>query len=190
MIVTSNRAATAAAFAVAALMLAAAAPLAAQDDTKKKGGESSYVAALRDCQGETGPAERLACYDTAVAAIVAASSEGEVRVVDREDVRQTRRKLFGFALPDLGIFGGDSDKEDPAQAEEFAALQTTIKGIRSTREGFILITAEGAEWEVDSVPARLMRPKIGEPLEIRKGALSSFFVRIDGQKGVKARRVR
>jgi hypothetical protein len=184
--VTQYRAA-AASFAITVAMVAATTPLAAQD----KAAESSYVAALRACQGKTDPTERLACYDAAVGSIVSASSEGEVTVVDREDVRKTRRKLFGFALPDLGIFGGKSDKEDPKQAEESTALQTTIAGVRSSSEGsFIITTEEGAEWQLSEVPARLLRPRVGQPLEIRAGALSSYFLRINGQKGVKGRRVR
>ncbi len=179
--------AAAAPLAAAVLMLAAAAPLAAQDEKS----ESAYVTALRACQGKTDAAERLACYDAAVGSIVSASSEGEVTVVDREDVRQTRRKLFGFALPDLGIFGGNSDKEDPAQAEEFTTLQTTIAAVRSGAEGtYIITTEEGAEWQLSEVPARLLRPRVGQPIEIRAAALSSYFLRINGQKGVKGRRVR
>ena len=186
---TTNRTAAAACTItapIAALMLITATPLAAQDDP----GESAYVAALRACQGKTDAAERLACYDTAVASIVAASSEGEVRVVDREEVRQTRRNLFGFALPDIGIFGSKNDKQGSAQKEEFAALETTITGVRAAAGTYILITEEGAEWQLDEVPSRLMRPKPGQPLEIRSGALSSYFLRINGQKGVKGRRVR
>lgn len=160
-------------------------PLAAQDSKA----ESSYVTALRACQPKSDPAERLACYDAAVASIVVASTEGEVRVVDREDVRQTRRKLFGFALPDLGIFG-KSDQDDAEQAKEFTALETTITGVRAAKGTYILITEEGAEWQLDELPARLMRPKPGQPLEIRSGAFSSYFLRIDGQKGVKGRRVK
>lgn len=178
--------AAAALLAVPALALAAAAPSSAQEAK----GENAYVKALRDCQPKADPAERLACYDAAVAAMVAASSEGELQVVGREEVRQTRRKLFGFALPDLGIFGGRSDKEDPGQAEEFNSLQTTIAGVRAVRDTYVLTTAEGAEWQLDEVPARLMKPKVGQPLEIRSGALSSYFLRIDGQKGVKGRRLR
>lgn len=180
---TVSRAATLAALLAA---LAPATPLAAADEK----GESAYMTALRQCQGKTDPAERLACYDTAVASMVAASSEGEVRVVDREEIRQTRRKLFGFSVPDLGIFGGRSDKEDPAQKEEFSALQTTIAAVRPVQGTLILTTAEGAEWQLDEVPPRLMKPKVGQSLEIRSGAFSSYFLRIDGQKGVKGRRVR
>jgi hypothetical protein len=171
----------------AAAMMAAltATPLAAADDKP----ESAYIKSLRDCQSKTDPAERLACYDNAVAAMVSASTEGEVRVVDREEVRQTRRKLFGFALPDLGIFGGKDDKDDPAQAEEFSTLQTTITGVRAVNGKYIVTTAEGAQWQIDEMPARLMKPKVGQPLEIKAGALSSYFLRINGQGGVKGRRV-
>lgn len=176
----------AAASSVTLIFMAGTAPLAAEDAKD----ESTYVKALRDCQATADPAERLACYDTAVAAMIAASSEGEVRLVDREEVRQTRRKLFGFALPDLGIFGGKSDREDPAQAEEFTALETTIAAVRPIKGSYVITTAEGAEWQLDEMPARLMKPRIGQSLEIRSGAFSSFFLRIDGQKGVKGRRVR
>lgn len=175
--------------ATAAALLACfgpAAPLAAKDEPT----ESAYITALRACQAKTDPGERLACYDAEVARVTAASSAGEVRVVDREAVRQTRRKLFGFALPDLGIFGGKSDKDDPAQAEEFESLSTTVAGVRADKGAYIITTAEGAQWQLDEIPARLMSPKIGQPLEIRAGSFGSFFLRIDGQKGVKGRRVR
>lgn len=160
-------------------------PAMAQSDSK----ESSYVTALRDCQGKTDPAERLACYDTAVAAVVSASTEGEVRVVDAEAVRETRRKLFGFALPDLGIFGGKGDKVDAEEEEEFTTLNTTIAGVRGVGQTYVLTIAEGAQWQLDELPARLMKPRVGQTIEIKKGALSSYFLRINGQKGVKGRRV-
>lgn len=180
----SIRAATATA--TLAVCLGTAAPLAAKDEPA----ESAYITALRACQAKTDPAERLACYDTEVAKVTAASSAGEVRVVDKEAVRQTRRKLFGFALPDLGIFGGKRDKDDPAQADEFETLNTTIAGVRSEKGTYIITTAEGAQWQLDEMPARLMSPRIGQPLEIRAAAFGSYFLRINEQKGVKGRRVR
>lgn len=170
--------------------LTATAPLAAADEKGEKS-ESAYITALRECQAKSDPAERLACYDAAVGKVVAASSEGEVRVVDRAEVRETRRKLFGFALPDFGIFGGKRDKDDPEQADEFTSLTTTIAGVRAERGGaYVITTAEGAQWQIDQLPARLMTPKVGQPLEIRAGSLSSYFLRIDGQKGIKGQRVR
>lgn len=176
----------AAAAALAALATMTATASHAADGDKA---ENTYIKGLRDCQSKTDPTERLACYDSAVAAMVSASSEGEVRVVDREEVRQTRRKLFGFSLPDFGIFGGDGDKKDREQDQEFTTLQTTIAGVRAINGKYVVTTAEGAQWQLDEMPARLMKPKVGQPLEIKAGALSSYFLRIDGQKGVKGRRI-
>ena len=74
--------------------------------------QDAYIANLRACQAITDPTLRLTCYDQAVGEVVTASDEGDVRIVDREDVKKTRRNLFGFSLPDLGIFGGDDDEEE------------------------------------------------------------------------------
>lgn len=185
MMKTSLRSAAAGCAALAAVTIAAP-PLAARD---AEPGESAYIKSLRECQAKTDPGERLACYDTAVAAMVAASSEGEVQVVGREEVRQTRRKLFGFSLPDLGIFGGRKDGAEREETEDVTSLQTTIAGVRMVGSKLVITTAEGAQWQLDEMPARLMKPKVGQPLEIRAGALSSYFLRINGQNGVKGRRV-
>jgi hypothetical protein len=178
-----------AAFGFAALAIAVTAlPSAAigADDEQK---DSAYIEALKACQRTTDDAARLACFDRAVASVVSANDQGELRVVDREAVRQTRRKLFGFALPDFGIFGGHGDK-DAKEEEEAKILQTTIARVRpSDSAGWVLTTAEGAVWQMDNVPARLLTPKAGQPVEIRAGALSAYFIRINGQPGVKARRI-
>jgi len=181
---TRIRAAAATWMAFAAMI--ASAPLAAADDK----GESAYIKALRECQAKTDAAARLACYDTAVGTMLSASSDGEVRVVDKEEVRETRRKLFGFSLPDFGIFGGKNDKGDDAKDEQPEALQTTITGVRAVKGQYVITTAEGAVWQLDEQPARLMSPKVGQPLEIRAGAFGSYFLRINGQSGVKGRRIR
>lgn len=170
--------------AVAATTLPAAS-IAAAKDAKD---DSAYLASLRACQAETSDASRLACFDKAVATMIAASEQGELRVVDREAVRQTRRKLFGFSIPDFGIFGGS--KSETKDEEEVQILQTTIAKVRpSDNAGWVLVTAEGAVWQIDNAPARLMSPKVGQSVEIRAGALSAYFLRINGQPGVKGRRV-
>lgn len=171
-----------AALAAVATMLAA--PAAAQDRAEDK-----YLDSLRTCQGITDNAERLACFDKAVGTIVAASDSDDLRIVDREEVRETRRKLFGFSLPDLGIFGRRDGKGDEAKEDELDVLQTTIASVRPTGNGYVLTTAEGAKWQIDSVPRRLLSPKVGQSLEIRNAALSSYFLRINGQGGVKGRRI-
>jgi hypothetical protein len=175
--------------ALAVLAVAAAAfpaPAIGAEDAPK---DSAYIVALKACQKTADDAARLACFDRAVASVISANDEGDLRVVDREAVRQTRRKLFGFSLPDFGIFGGHDDK-DEQEAQEAQILQTTIARVRPTdTAGWVITTAEGAVWQMDNVPARLLTPKVGQQLEIRAGALSAYFIRINGQPGVKARRI-
>jgi hypothetical protein len=153
--------------------------------------ESTYLATLRACQQEQDAAARLACFDAAAATIVGASEAGDLRIVDREEVRTTRRKLFGFSLPDFGIFGGrDSDKggDDQDTIEELETAIVSVSG--SHGAGYVIRTTEGAVWRIDDVPRRLLEPKAGDTLLIKNAALSSYFLRINGQGGVKGTRIR
>lgn len=172
--------------ALAGAALAAPAGLAAQDAARA----ADPLDPLRSCRTIAIDAERLACFDRAATSLVTAAEEGDLSVVNREEVRKTRRALFGFSLPDLGIFGRSDRAREKDEADEIEVLNTTIAGARTTRDGLVITTAEGAAWLIDSPPRRLMPPKAGQPVEFRKGSLSSYFIRINGQKGVKGRRIR
>ena len=173
-------------FSAAAAAITLVATSAAAQDTS----DDKYLDSLRSCQTITDNAERLACFDRAVGTIIAASENDDLRIVDREEVRETRRKLFGFSLPDLGIFGKrDRNGDGAAEEDEFDSLTTTITSVRPTGSGYVLTTAEGAKWQIDNPPRRLLTPKAGQSLEIRSAALSAFFLRINGQGGVKGRRI-
>lgn len=153
----------------------------------RKAGESVHLDALLACRAESDPTARLACFDQATSQMSAAIEKGDMRVVDREDVRKARRSLFGFALPTLNIFGkGDRDED---KAEELEKVDTTVASVTRRGSSMFVKTAEGAMWEVYDVPRRLMTPKAGESLEIRKGALTAYFLRFGKQPGVKGRRV-
>lgn len=144
---------------------------------------------LRACRAIAADAERLACFDRVAGALVTAAEEGDLSVVNREEVRKTRRTLFGFALPDLGIFGRGDKAKEKYEADAIEVLNTTVATSRMTRDGIEVTTAEGAVWLIPSPPRRLMTPRPGQSVELRGGSLSSFFIRINGQAGVKARRI-
>ena len=154
----------------------------------KQKDDNHYLQELRTCQAETEADERLACFDKVTGALVNAADSGDLTIVDREKVRDTRRKLFGFSIPDFGIFGGhDKDRKDE---KEFEQLDTTIAKVRyGPRGSLILTTQEGAVWEISDAPTRLRSTRAGQKLEIRKGVLNSYFLRINGQSGVKGQRI-
>ena len=159
-------------------------PLGAQESDANKADD--YVGALRNCQQIEQDIARLECFDAAVGNIVSANDEGDLQVVDREDVRETRRSLFGFSLPRIGLFSGDGDDE-PNESRE---LETTIESVRYFGRGKVrFTTAEGAVWEMNNVPRRMRSIEVGNTVVFRKASLGYFFVRINGQRGVKGRRV-
>ena len=167
--------------AAASLFAIAAAPLVAQDDAAV--GQPDYVENLKACQTLTDDVARLACFDSTVGAILAANEAGEVQVIDKEDVRETRRSLFGFSLPQIGLFGGEDDEED----ELFETTIASVRYLRSNSARFT--TSEGAVWELNNIPSRLRTIKSGDTVVFKKASLGFFFVRINGQTGIKGRRV-
>lgn len=168
--------------AIGTAFVLAAPPAAAQDETAAA--SVDYLEGLKSCQQIADDAQRLACFDRAVGTIVTAEAAGDVQVVDREAVRQTRRSLFGFRLPSLGIFGKNDDEE----VEEL--FTTTVQSVRylSGRAARIT-TAEGAVWEMNNIPRNRRRFEPGDTIEFKEASLGFYFLRIDGQTGVKGRRI-
>lgn len=154
-------------------------PAAAQEQ-----GSPDYLARLAQCRAIAEANARLACYDREVGAVVAAGEQGEVRIVDREEVRETRRKLFGFTLPRNLFGGGDDDGEG---LDELTTAITQAR--RSGRNDWLITTAEGSVWRIASPPMRFRPPREGQTVVFKAASLGSYFIRVDGQTGVKGVRV-
>lgn len=141
--------------------------------------------ALRACQSIAADADRLACYDRAAAALNASVEKKEVVVLDQQEVKKTKRSLFGFQLPRIGLFGdGDKDKDTP----EFTELETTVTGARGIGYGKFSFTIEdGAVWQITEAGPTM--PKPGDKVTIKKAALGSYFIKFGKQRAVKGMRV-
>jgi hypothetical protein len=147
---------------------------------------SPLVSAIDRCRQMTDSAQRLACYDSAAAALVSATSSGEVSVVDRTEVRRVRRSLFGFSMPRLPFFSGDT-----TAAETQSQLDSTITSVRALNNGYyrIVIADNNATWEITDSSISFDAPRAGQKITILRGPLGSYFLRINGQVGVRGRRV-
>lgn len=147
---------------------------------------ASLLDSLKGCRALVGEAERVACYDANVGSLLGAVEAGEVRLVDREEVRKTRRQLFGIALPEVAML-----KDDEAEKEDRADLfETTITSGRQTGPStWRFTTAEGAVWEINNPPRKLAPFKPGDTVVFKKASLGYYFIRINSQIGVKGRRV-
>ncbi|MEN2786821.1 hypothetical protein ACFOKI_09175 [Sphingomonas qilianensis] len=141
------------------------------------------------CRAIETAAARLECFDKAAAALEGAVRAKEITIVDRQEVRQARRSLFGFAIPRIGLFDGGRDDKDAKEAE-FAELNTTVVSARATANGRVeLRLAEGAAVWVTTDPVPFP-PRPGAKVRIRRGALGNYFIAIDGQRSVRGMRVR
>ena len=144
------------------------------------------IGALSACRAVSDPAQRLACFDKASANLVAATTSGEVSIVDRGQLRQARRSLFGFGMPKLPFFSGDKSAD-----EDSDELKTTVRAARAIGNGKFRITvADGnAVWETTESYTNFDDPEPGQEVVIKRGPLGSYMLRIDGQRAVTGRRV-
>ena len=164
-----------------ALTLAASAPASAQEQVVPN--SENTINQLKNCRAITDPGERLACYDREVGAVLDATDEGTLQVVDKGDVEETKRSLFGFSLPKIKLFGGDD-------GEEMTELETTITGARREgRESWVFTTAEGSVWRIAETKMGWRPPKEGQTVVFKKASLGSYFIRVNGQIGVKGKRI-
>ena len=170
---------------VAAAMLAGSTAGWAKDRARKDE-PPAIVRELVDCRATANRDARLACYDRQVDVFVAATEKGDIVVTDREQLQKARKGLFGFAAPigKLLGFGGDDDDKD-----EIKRIETTVASVRRVEGGWRLGFAEGGVWEQNDVKNFVMSPKVGQKARISKAALGSYFVSVNGQPGVKFRRV-
>ena len=160
-----------------------ATPVAAQ---RKPAPSSPIIEALAQCRQITEAAARLTCFDLASTDLVTAARSGDVSIVDRAQLRQARRSLFGFSMPRLPFFAGDRSAED--QQDE---IQTSVKSSRSIGNGkYRIQIADGdATWETTEGYGAMTAPRAGQKLVIKSGALGSFSLRFAGERWVRARRV-
>jgi len=137
------------------------------------------------CRAETVDAARLACFDAAVAALDAAERSGEVTVVDREQVRAARRSLFGIEGGDLNIFRGRGGDEAGD-----STLETRLASAGQGRDGWRFTLEDGSVWrQIDS--ERLgVTPRAGQPVTIRRGAIGSYLLSVNGARSLRVRRER
>jgi hypothetical protein len=150
-------------------------------------GSANLVENLRGCRGIAEAEARAACYDANVGTLLVAIDTGEVRLVDREQVRKTRRQLFGLAMPETELL--KPDEKDKAE-EDSGLFETTISSARQIGPAnWRFTTAEGAVWEINNPPRKIAPIAAGDRVVFKKASLGYYFIRINGQLGVKGRRV-
>lgn len=146
-------------------------------------GRAAVLQSLLDCRSLSEDAARLACYDQAAGAMDQAEAKGDIVVVDREQARSVRRQAFGFSLPSLAVF------ERGEAPEEIDNVTGIAKRAYQAGGKWVIELEDGAVWQQTDTENVVREPRPGTKVEIRKASMGSFFMNLDGQRAVRARRV-
>ena len=145
------------------------------------------VQALRECRAIADTTSRLACYDRSAAALDQAVASRSVVVLGAEDVRRTRRSLFGFSLPRLPFFGDGKDEGDTPEESE---IEGTLAAATQTGYGrWRVRLEEGGVWETTEAASASNEPFAGAKVRIRRAALGSYLMNVGRSRALRVRRV-
>ena len=174
------------AIAAASLTLSAGTAFAQADN-------SAVLSILVECAKIDDPTARLACYD---------NNMRRVGATPRATVPgQTVRGVVGGAAPietqgPQGFGYEDVRSQDPARFQlrtgQLQEIHPKVASITPREPGIYLVTLDdGAQWLfTESVSSQFRLPRRGDEIEIERGALGSFVMRVDQQSPVGVRRIR
>jgi hypothetical protein len=146
---------------------------------------AAVIQAVSDCRKIADKDARLACFDTAASALDQAQAQGQVMVVDRDTVKTVRRQSFGFNIPSLSVF-----THGPKE-EAIDKVTVDLSGGHVGPDGkWRFSTVDDAVWRQIDSEQLYDSPHQGSKLAIRKGALGSFFCKLDGQSAIRCVRER
>lgn len=157
----------------------------AQAQNSSAQGPPQAIASVYACAQIHEDAQRLACYDSAVAHLQQAQEQGQVVAVDRQQAETIQRDAFGFHLPSLsrmlpGLRGAES-----AEVTSVHASVARLTGGVSDVHRFIL--DNGQTW-VQVEPGAVRNVQAGDNVTVQRAALGSF--RLVGSRGGPGYRVR
>jgi len=134
---------------------------------------------LMACSAVTPDTDRLACFDRETARLRSAEQSGAVIIMPRARVEETRRALFGFAVPNIpDMMSGGAALE---------AIETTLVSA-SQNDGWVFRLADGSVWRQVDTTALNFRPREGMPVRIRRAAVGSYMLKVGDSPAVRARR--
>jgi hypothetical protein len=168
--------------ALAVVGMALAGPVAAKTQPLAAAPPPKIFVDVIQCRTITDNAERLACFDRSVGTLATAQANKEVYVADKEAMREARKGLFGFNLPNLKIFSDDDMEKD------VSSIESTIVAAVPSQKGYIFTLKDGARW-MQTDGAYMDRPKAGSTIVIKRAALGSYFGSINKNPGVRIERL-
>jgi hypothetical protein len=145
------------------------------------------------CTGIADGAQRLACFDAAVAGLKQAETSGGLTVVNREQIEKAETETFGLPAPSLSALAESARARPTPTTEKPKALDRVtfpVKSVTKGPDGKYRFTMEnGQQWrQTDSISL----PALGNgpwEAEIRKAAVGSYMLKLGDRTAVRVKRM-
>jgi hypothetical protein len=143
--------------------------------------------AIVACQKISEAQQRLQCFDASVAQLEQATARDEIVVMDRTQIKETRKSLFGLSLPSIAIFGSDRS-ENGQEKEGVSFIDGKIARAAPGPSGkWFFVLDDGARWAQTEL-TRMRSPKAGDSIRIRKTALGGYMANINDRPAIRVKR--
>lgn len=145
------------------------------------------------CAGITDGAQRLACFDAAVAGLKQAENSGGLAVVDRTQIERAEKEAFGLATPSLSALAESARSTTAAPAAEkpkaLDHVTFTVKSVKLGPDGkYRFVMENGQEWRQTDGMKLASLGKGPWQAEIRKGAMGGYMLKLDDRTAVRVKR--
>ena len=103
--------------------------------------------------------------------------------MDRARATQAKKALFGFSIPNFGgLFGGGDD--------EVKEISSTVASFSQNGYlGWTIKLADGSVWAQQDDATLGLPPERGQTVVVRRGSLGAFYLRLNGQPGIRVKRI-
>ena len=145
--------------------------------------QEDAAAELLRCRTIADSAQRLVCYDTAAGAFETARAQGAVVVLSRAEVAESQRRSFGFNLNVLNPF---QTSDGPQELDSIDGVLRRVGTDANRRSVFTL--EDGSVWRQAESRTPYFRSTPGLPVTVRRAALGSYMLSIDGSTSIRVKR--
>lgn len=160
---------------------------------------TSPLSRIYACAEKTDSTERLACFDSAVAAVKVAEARSEIIMLDQPRVAAVRREAFGFRIPSLPRFSfgtlatapaGEPTPASEARDESEEVQTFTVARLGQAGNRVAIFLENGNVWHLTDAGDLNAPRRPPFNVSIRSAAMGSYLLTIEGRnKGYRVRRV-
>jgi hypothetical protein len=135
---------------------------------------------------------RVACYDAIARDERGAEGTGSERpaTANASAAPEPIRTAGPAPQTEFGLSAAERDERRPAEQQQLEQLALRVVSARAVGPGYWRFSMDdGSTWQLTEVRRAFRAPTSGAHAVIRRGSLGSYFLDVDGQPGIRIKRL-